>query len=114
MFSSLILPWVYSSSQFFSNSAHPYLSSKNLRAWEAAAAGAGNDLVRCSIFRMDDVSGSGPVSLRGEFPVARPPVDECLAEEWVFDDVVVLAWEEMDDEVDETDDDLETLFRASD
>lgn len=47
----------------------------------------GRDLVRFSIFRIEEVSGRGPVSFRGELPAARPPPPDCLLDTFL----VVLA-----------------------
>lgn len=75
-----------------STSAIPYLLSKKLNPCEAAAAaaaGAGRDLVRFSIFRIEEVSGRGPVSFRGELPAARPPPPGCLLDTLLVELVVV-------------------------
>lgn len=91
--------------------AIPYLLSKKgnpCEAAAAAAAGAARDLVRFSILSMEDVSGRGPVSLRGELPGARPPPLLCLLDTDLVVLVVVLVVAE--------DADLDTLllFLASD
>lgn len=65
-----------SSSTTTSITALPYLLSKKRNEGEVAAAAAAaagaRERVRFSIFRMDEVSGRGPVSFRGEFPIERP------------------------------------------
>lgn len=94
--------------------AIPYLLSKKLSpcvAAAAAAAGAGRDLVRFSISRIEEVLGRGPVSFRGELPATRPPPPDCLLDTFLVVLVVVGGAEVVVEEGG-----LETLllFRASD
>lgn len=101
-----------------SRPAIPYLLSKKANPCEAAAAaaaaGAAKDLVRFSIFKMEDVSGRGPVSLSGELPGARPPPPPppCLLDP-VFD-VLVLVVVEVVLAAEDVDLDTLLLFLASD
>lgn len=95
--------------------AIPYLLSKKANPCEAAAAaaaaGAVRDLVRFSIFKIEDVSGRGPVSLSGELPGARPPPPPCLLDT-LFDVLVVV--EVVLDAEEDVDLDTLLLFLASD
>lgn len=50
--------------------------------------------MRCSIFKMDEVSGNGPVSLSGELPLLFPLPEDCLLDVWLLTWVVVVDWAE--------------------